>query len=126
MPPTSPGGALVTHDRNEIPLAWPSKTLSPAEEKWPENERELFAVVSVLRKYQELFAGRWLTVLTYNATLTSWANIILSSNRLCKWHEDMQEFLVPFEHLPGKDNRVADALSRGVKETKRSSKTSPF
>ena len=39
-------GALVTHDRNEIPLAWLSKTLSPAEQKWPANERELFAVVS--------------------------------------------------------------------------------
>ena len=34
-------GALVTHDRNEIPLAWLSKTLSPAEQKWPANEREL-------------------------------------------------------------------------------------
>ena len=112
-------GALVTHDRNEIPLAWLSKTLSPAEQRWPANERELFAVVSALRRYPELFAGRWVTVLTDNATLTSWANITLSSNRLCKWHEDMQEFMLRFEHLPGKDNPVADALSRGVTETKK-------
>lgn len=112
-------GALVTHDRNEIPLAWLSKTLSPAEQKWPANERQLFAVVSALRRYPELFAGRWVTVLTDNTTLTSWANITLSSNRLCKWHEDMQEFMLRFEHLPGKNNPVADALSRSVTETKK-------
>src|SRR5205807_2324477 len=29
----------------------------------------------------------------------------------------MQEFLLRFEHLPGKDNPVADALSRDVMET---------
>lgn len=28
-------GALVTHDLCESPLAWLSKTLSPAEQKWP-------------------------------------------------------------------------------------------
>ena len=112
-------GALVTHDKKGIPLAWLSKTLSPAEQKWPANERELFAVVSALRRYPELFAGRWVTILTDNTTLTSWANITLCSNRLCKWHEDMQEFLLRFEHLPGKDNPVADALSRGVTETRK-------
>ena len=119
-------GALVTHDREEIPLAWLSKTLSPAEPKWPANERELFAVVSALRRYPELFAGRWVTVLTDNATLTSWANITLSSNRLCKWHEDMQEFPLRFKHLPGKDNPVADALSRGITETKKKFTNEPI
>ena len=119
-------GALVTHDQNEIPLAWLSKTLSPAKQKWPANERELFAVVSALRRYPELFAGRWVTVLTDIATLTSWANITLSSNRLCKWHEDMQEFMLRFEHLPGKDNPVADALSRGVTETKKAFTNEPI
>ena len=112
-------GALVTHHLHEIPLAWLSKTLSPAEQKWPANERELFAVVSALRCYPELFAGRWVTILTDNKTLTSRANITLSSNRLCKWHEDMQEFMLRFEHLPGKDNPVADAQYRGVPETKK-------
>ena len=76
-------------------------------------------MVSTLRQYPELFTGRWVTVLTDNATLTSWVNITISSNRVCKWHEDMQEFLLRFEHLPGKDNPVADALSRGVTETRK-------
>ena len=48
--------ALVTHNLKDIPLAWLSKTLSPAEQKWPANERELFAVVCALRSYPELFA----------------------------------------------------------------------
>ena len=119
-------GALVTHDRHEIPLSWLSKTLLPAEQKWPANEQELFAVVSALRRYPELFAGRWITVLTDNATLTSWANITLSSKRLCKWHEDMQEFLLRFDHLPGTENPVADALWRGVKETKKTFTNEPI
>ena len=119
-------GALVTHNLQEIPLAWLSKTFSPAEQKWPANERELFAVVSALRRYPELFAGRWVMVLTDNKTLTSWANLTLSSNRLCKWHEDMQVFLLRFEHLPGKDNPVADALPRSVNETKKTFTNEPI
>ena len=51
---------------------------------------------------------------------------MLSSNRLCKWHEDMQEFLLRFEHLPGKENPVADALSRGVNETKKTFTNEPI
>ena len=31
----------------------------------------------------------------------------------------MQEFLLRFEHLPGTENPVAEALSRGIKETKK-------
>ena len=77
-------GALVTHDFDENPLSWLSKTLSPAEQKWPANECELFSVVSALRRYPELFAGRWVTILTDNKTLTSWASNMLSSNGLCK------------------------------------------
>ena len=56
----------------------------------------------------------------------SWANITLSSNRLCKWHEDMQEFMLRFEHLPGKENPVADALSRGVTETRKTFTNEPI
>ena len=119
-------GALVTHDLHEIPLAWLSKTLSPAEQKWPANERELFAVVSALRRYPELFAGQWATILTDNKTLTSSENITLSSNRLCKWHEDMQEFMLRFKHLPGRENPVADALSRGVTDTKKTFTNEPI
>ena len=118
--------ALVIHDLHEIPLAWLSKTLSPAEQKWPANEREFFAVVSALPHYPEIFAGRWVTVLTDNKTLTSWANITLSSNCLCKWHEDIQKFMLRFEHLAGKDNPVEDALSMGVPETKNTFTNEPI
>ena len=31
-------GALVTQNQKDIPLAWLSKTLSPAEQKWPAKE----------------------------------------------------------------------------------------
>ena len=119
-------GALGTHDLGEIPLAWLSKRLSPAEQKWPANKQELFAVVSALRRYPELFAGRCVTILTDNKTLTSWASITLSSNLLFKWLQDMQEFMLRFEHLPGKDNPVADALSQGVTEKKKTYNNEPL
>ena len=35
-----------------------------------------------------------------------------------QWREDIQEFMLRFEHLPRKDNPIADALSRRVMETK--------
>ena len=38
----------------------------------------------------------------------------------------MQQFLLWFEHLPGKDNPVADALSRGVKEIKKEFTNEPI
>ena len=76
-------------------------------------------MVSALRKYLDLFAGRWVTIFTDDATLTSWENMKLSSNRLCKWRKDLQEFLLRFEHLPGNENPVADALLQAVNENEK-------
>lgn len=38
----------------------------------------------------------------------------------------MQEFMIRFEHPPGKENPVGDALSRGVTETKKTLTNEPI
>jgi hypothetical protein len=111
-------GAYVTQDRSlKSPgLAWLSGTFSPAEQRWHQNVRELFAVVASVRKYPELFAGRKVTVLTDSKVITSWVNMKMTSDKLTRWNEDMLKFDLSFEHIPGSENVVTDALSRQLEE----------
>jgi hypothetical protein len=114
-------GAFVTQDRSLATPgnAWLAGTLSPAEQRWAQNQRELFAVISALRKYPELFAGRRVTVLTDNEVITSWRNMDISKDptgRLSRWSEILASFDLVFEHIPASENIVTDALSRQTLE----------
>jgi ribonuclease HI len=106
-------GAAVTHDPtgNEAPIAWLAGTFTKTESAWHQTERELFAVVQSLRRYPEFF-GQHVTVMTDNTIVEKWLNMEISSGRLARWSETLFSHDLTFTRIPGKENFVADALSR--------------
>ncbi|KAJ9520558.1 hypothetical protein QJQ45_007406 [Haematococcus lacustris] len=94
-------------------VAYHSRKLLPAERNYPTHEQELLSLVEALKVWRHYLLGAHFTLLTDN-----WANKHLQtqprldSKRQARWMEVLQEYNCHIDHIPGKHNVVADALSR--------------
>ncbi|KAJ9527530.1 hypothetical protein QJQ45_025738, partial [Haematococcus lacustris] len=94
-------------------VAYHSRKLLPAERNYPTHEQELLSLVEALKIWRHYLLGAHFTLLTDN-----WANKHLQtqprldSRRQARWMEVLQEYNCHIDHIPGKQNVVADALSR--------------
>ncbi|KAJ9526148.1 hypothetical protein QJQ45_009577 [Haematococcus lacustris] len=94
-------------------VAYHSRKLLPAECNYPTHEQELLSLVEALKVWHHYLLGAHFTLLTGN-----WANKHLQtqprldSRRQARWMEVLQEYNRHIDHIPRKQNVVADALSR--------------
>ena len=103
-------GACLMQDGH--PIAFESRTMSPAERNYCTGEQELLAVVhacKVWRPYLE--CGRQVTVTTDHRPNTFLATQTLMSRRKARWIEFLSRFVIQWQYKPGRTN-VADPLSR--------------
>jgi hypothetical protein len=89
------------------PIAFFSKKMNPAQSKYTITEQEFLSIVETLNK--TMLYGYPLVIYTDNKNLTFEK---FSSDRVTRWRLYTEEFNPKFIYLPGKDNVVADALSR--------------
>jgi len=95
-----------------LPVAFCSQKLTEAQRKWPVIEREAYAVLCALRKYNSWFFGNTVTVCMDHNPLTYLTETVPKSPRLVRWSLSLQQFSVKFQYYPGHKNIVADYLSR--------------
>jgi RNase H-like domain found in reverse transcriptase/Reverse transcriptase (RNA-dependent DNA polymerase)/Integrase zinc binding domain/Integrase core domain/gag-polyprotein putative aspartyl protease len=98
--------------RDRRVVAFESRKMSPAEVNYPVHDQELLSVVHGLRKWRHYLHGGKVRVITDN-----WATKFLLTKpelnkRQAGWLDFIQEFNLEIIYRPGKDNTVADALSR--------------
>ena len=84
---------------------------------WTPREKETYAVVLALQKWASWIGLQPVLVLTDHKSLESWATEVLDTpsgpaGRRARWHELLSKFEVSVAYIPGKDNVVAEALSR--------------
>ena len=103
-------GAILSQDGK--PIAYYSKKLNPAEQRYPTHERELLAVVKAVDEWRVYLLGRPVTVLTDHLTLKHLQTQPNLSARQARWLEKLETFDLRFQYKPGKTNQAADALSR--------------
>ena len=109
------------------PLGFFSKKLSPAQEKWSVFDRELWACFSGIRHFRFILEGCSFTIFTYHKPLT----YALSRStdawtaKQCRQLSYLAEFTSDIQHMPGKENVVADALSRPSSSSSRPLADSP-
>jgi len=107
-------GAILSQKINgvERPLAFASRSLSPAERNYETSERECCGILFALKKFEHYIDGQEFILATDNGALT-WLNKFKSQNsKLMRWALRIQDFQPTIIHCPGKQNVVADALSR--------------
>lgn len=106
------------YDRNRAPVAFFSRKLTDGQIRtWAPREKETYAVVLSLVKWSSWIGLQPVLVVTDHRTLESWAKEVLDTpggpaGRRARWHELLSKFNLQVICIPGKDNVVADALSR--------------
>jgi hypothetical protein len=109
------GGTIYQrrNNRTEPVVHW-SKKHPDAVTRYPTQDQELFAFVELCRKYRYMLANQAVPIdwRTDHAALKYFLTKQQLSGRQAAWAERLSEFDFTITHLKGKDNVVADALSR--------------
>jgi len=96
------------------PLGFFSKKLLPAQTRWSAFDRELLACVSAIRHFRFILEGRSFTILTDHKPLVGALRRTTDpwTPRQCRHLSYLAEFTSDVQHVAGKANVAADALSR--------------
>jgi len=94
------------------PVAFASVKLSPTQRNWSTVEKEAFASIWALKKYQRWLFRSKVTVYSDHNPLTYLTQASSHSSKLMRWALALQEFDVSFKYKQGKRNTAADCLSR--------------
>ena len=93
-------------------IAFTSKTFKGAEKNYFTTEKELLSIVRCLEKFRIYILGQPLTIITDNKALIFMNKCHLNNSRITRWILSIQEYKFDIIHCKGKDNIVADVLSR--------------
>ena len=99
---------------------WPSGVLAEGQRRtWTPSQQEAYAIVMALREWPGYVALHPVKVCTDHQSLQSRQkehvdNLSEPASQRARWHETLAKLDLRVLHNPGKDNTVADCLSRYV------------
>ena len=113
-------GAGLFHrykDNSERPIANASKTLTDAQKRYPQIQKEALSIIFALKKYHHFLYGRPFILVTDHKPLISMfgpntATPMLAANRLARWSLLLSQYNYTIEYRSTKQHGNADALSR--------------
>ena len=112
-------GAVLEQQREGkwVPVAFYSRKLAKGQKNWTPREKETYAIVAALRKWAGWIGFQPVVVKTDHRSLEHWVteNVDTPSGptgRRARWHETLSQFNLTVEYYPGKENLIADAMSR--------------
>lgn len=107
-------GAILSQGTigKDLPVAYASRTLNPAETNYSTIEKELLAVVWAVKYFRPYLFGRKFEIVTDHKPLQWLFNIKDPDSRLVRWKLKLLEYDYEIVYKKGKQNTNADALSR--------------
>ena len=107
-------GASLSQDSGDglRPCAFMSKKMIPAERNYPVHEQELLAIICALKEWRHHLHGKKFRIITDHHSLRYLRTQPHLSARQSRWCEYLSQFDFTIEYMDGKQNVVADALSR--------------
>lgn len=109
-------GAVLQQFKNDCwePLAFFSRKLSPSQAKYSPYDRELLAIYEAIKYFRHMLEARHFVIYTDHKPI-SFAFHERKNNcspRQYRYLDFISQFTTDIRHISGKDNVVADALSR--------------
>jgi hypothetical protein len=108
-------GAVLSQKRDDgkdHPVAFYSRALSAVESRWDACQQELFAILCAVKHYRGYLMNTHFKIRTDNVACTYILTKADLSPKLARWAVQLADYQYDIEHTSGKDNVVADALSR--------------
>ncbi len=109
-------GATIMQDFSDghHPIAYFSKSLSPAERNYDIYDRELLSIIYAIKSFRYLLLGAQLKFLirSDHNNLKYFKSPKKITPHQARWIEFLEDYDFKLEHLPEKANTVADLLSR--------------
>ena len=98
------------------PVAYVSRKLLERETRYSTIEKECLAIVWTLKKLDRYLWGQKFTLQTDHKPLTFLKSAMFKNNRILGWSLAMQGYSFEVKEIAGKDNTLADILSRSGKD----------
>ena len=111
------GAGLMQDQGNGMqPCSFMSKKLLPAEKNYRVHEQEMLAIICALKEWRHFLSGAKhpVTIITDHNSLKHFDTQPHLTSRQARWAEFLSEFDYNIIYKEGKDNVVADALSRRI------------
>ena len=110
------GAVLMQMDEDGVdkPVSYFSKKFSGSQRNYSTIEKETLALILALQHF-EVYVGsvtKPVVVWTDHNPLTFISRMKNKNQRLMRWSIILQEYILDIRHIRGKDNLVADTLSR--------------
>ena len=98
----------------KLELYYPNKTtqLSASRQSWSTYEQELYALIRALKQWEHYLLCKEFILLTDHFSLKYFRSQKIISWMHARWISLLQRFDFVIRHQSGKENKVADALSR--------------
>lgn len=107
------GGILTqNYDGIDMPITYISKSFKKGELNKPSIEKELLAVHFAITKLRPYIYGKRFIVKSDHKPIVYLYNLKNPSSRLSRIRLDLEEYDFEIQNVRGKDNVIADALSR--------------
>lgn len=105
-------GAVLSQGQvgKDRPIAYASRTLSKSEENYCTTEKELLAIIWAVKHFRPYLYGRRFKLVTDHQPLIY--SMTSANQKIIRWKLDLSEFDFETIYKPGRENVVADALSR--------------
>ena len=107
------GAVLLQADGDVLrPVAYASKKLSETETRYATVEKECYAIVWAMRKFEPYLYGQEFTLETDHQSLQYMHRLKVSNGRLLRWSLLLQPFQFHVRPIKGTATQIADFLSR--------------
>lgn len=104
--------AQMEEKGREKPIAFASHRFTPTQTRWSTIEREAFAIIWALKKFDYWVFGAEVNIVSDHNPLSYLTTCTPHGAKLSRWALALQRYNVVVTHRKGSDNANADALSR--------------